>query len=264
MLTERLDKAREAFLGKDLEKAKAAHSENSIKKHLEQHKRGGRYIGDLVYGALDGIITTFAVVSGVAGASLSSAIVLILGFANLFGDGISMAIGNYLSTKSESEFYKRERSREEWEVENYPKGEIAEVRAIYSKKGFRGKQLEQMVKLVTSNRKVWIDTMMSEELGLIEETKTPLRGASSTFFAFVVAGFTPLIPFVLSIAFPSFLAYAFAASIVLTFVVLYVVGAFRSYVTHIKWWKSGLEMLIVGSLAAGVAYMVGFALKGIV
>ncbi|HLC65250.1 MAG TPA: VIT1/CCC1 transporter family protein [Candidatus Nanoarchaeia archaeon] len=263
MLTERLEKAREAFLKKDIREAKSAHTEAAIKRHLEEHRRGGRYIGDLVYGALDGIITTFAVVSGVAGASLSSAIVLILGFANLFGDGISMAIGNYLSTKSESDFYKRERSREEWEVENYPKGEIAEIRGVYAKKGFKGKNLDRLVKIITSNKKVWLDTMMSEELGLIEETKTPIKSASSTFFAFVIAGFTPLLPFVLSIAFPSFLAYAFITSIILTFIVLFIVGAFRSYVTHIEWWKSGLEMLIVGGLAAGVAYLVGFLLKGI-
>lgn len=115
-----LDKAREAYKVGDVKASKEAHSTNSS----EDHKVGqGKYIKSTIYGGLDGIITTFAVVAGVTGASLQVSIVLILGLANLLADGLSMAIGDYLSTKAEIEYQADERKREAWEVKHYPEGE---------------------------------------------------------------------------------------------------------------------------------------------
>ena len=104
----RLEKARTAYKAKNIEEVKQAHQTNTIKA-TELHKREGTYVGDFVFGAIDGSITTFAVVSGVAGAALSANIVIILGLANLLADGFSMAVGNYLSSKSDMEFAQRER-----------------------------------------------------------------------------------------------------------------------------------------------------------
>lgn len=134
--SKRLEDARKAFEKRDSEASKEAHEARRIEEDVHQ-RTAGRYVGDVVYGALDGIVTTFAVVSGAAGASLSSAVVLIMGFANLVGDGISMGVGNYLGTKSENEYAARERRREEWEVENDPEGEMEEIRHIYANKGFK-------------------------------------------------------------------------------------------------------------------------------
>lgn len=260
----RLGKARAAYDKKSIAETKQAHTEKTILENIEHHDLGqGKYLGDVVYGALDGIVTTFAVVSGVEGASLPVGVIIIMGFANLLGDGTSMALGNYLSTKSEMEFIRRERSREEWEVENYPRGEKEEVRAIYSKKGFKGKDLDRAVGVITSNKKVWVDTMMNEELGLVNEHKEPIKGAMATFMAFVIAGFLPVLGFVLALLIPSFVPYSFTISIVLTFVALFAAGALRVYVTHKTWWKSGLEMLVIGSIAAALAYLVGFFLRGL-
>jgi vacuolar iron transporter family protein len=256
----RVDDARKAFKEKDMAAVKAAHAKDAIA-HSEHKPGKGKYVGDMVYGALDGTVTTFAVVSGVHGANLSSSVILILGFANLLGDGLSMAIGNYLGTKSEIEYIKQERKREEWEIENYPKGEIEEIREIFMKKGFKGKDLERAVEVVTSDKKVWVDTMMLEELGLTSEDKTPFLSGLATFIAFVVAGLMPLLAFVISLFYP--MAYAFEASIVLTAAVLFTAGALRTLVTGRNWFKSGFEMLFVGGIAAVAAYLVGFFLRGI-
>src|SRR3989344_9206533 len=126
-----------------------------------------KYIKDIVYGANDGMITTFAVVAGVVGASLSSTVILILGFANLIADGFSMSIGDYLSTKSEKEYYKTERDREAWEVKHYPEGEKAEMMEFYIKKGLSKEEAKKIVQTMSKNDKIWIDTMMLEELNLV-------------------------------------------------------------------------------------------------
>ena len=259
-MASRVEKAQKAFKKQDVESMKKAHSKDQI--HNEPHKKErGRYLGDFVYGALDGIITTFAVVSGVEGARLSPSIILILGFANLFADGVSMAVGNYLSNKSELEYIAKERQREEWEIENYPEGEKEEIRKIYQDKGFTGKDLDRVVKVVTSDKDVWVNTMMKEELGLIDEDKTPVKSGAATFLAFVVAGFVPLAAFVLAAIFPAVQGNSFMISIVLTGMALFIVGASRTYVTGISWIRSGVEMLAVGGLAAGIAYGIGYFLQ---
>jgi len=138
-MPQRIEKARKAFESKDIASTKKAHSAKAIKAAAEHHQSSGTYVGDFVYGAIDGSVTTFAVVSGVAGAGLSVNIVVILGLANLVADGFSMAVGNYLSSKSNKEYIEKERKREEWEIEHYPKGEIEEIRSIFRKKVSREK-----------------------------------------------------------------------------------------------------------------------------
>jgi len=264
MLKNRIDKAQDAYRNKDIKASKKAHTEEAISYHMEKHtKEKGKYLGDIVYGALDGIVTMFAIVSGVEGARLSTSVILILGFAKLFADAVSMAFGNFLSTKSEMDYIKKEREREEWEIDNVPEGEIAEIREIYRRRGFKGKDLEKAVKIVTSDKKVWTDTMMLHELGLVESDKTPVKSSMATFVAFILAGFIPLLTFVLGLFIPFFAANTFLISIILTGCVLFFVGALRSIVTGVNWLRSGLEMLIVGGLAAAVAYFIGFLLRGL-
>jgi vacuolar iron transporter family protein len=260
----RVEKAQEAYRKKDLNATKRAHTKKAIE-HKEKHqKEKGKYIGDLVYGALDGIVTTFAVVSGVQGAQMSNSVVLIMGFANLLADGISMGLGNYLSLKSELEYIKKERERETWEIEHYPEGERKEIRYIFKKKRFKGKDLDRAVKVITSDKKVWVETMMLDELGLTSEDKTPVFSGLATFLAFLVAGFIPLIIFVISFFIPLVSTNLFAVSIFLTALTLFSVGAMRSFITGTNWIRSGLEMLLVGGLAATVAYWIGFFLRRII
>lgn len=213
----------------------------------------GKYIGDIIYGANDGIITTFAIVAGAAGAGFPSSVVIILGIANILADGISMGASNYLGGRSEQDYAKAQRAKEEWEIEHLPELEIEEIKEIFEKKGFKGKELDRTVKTITSNRQVWLETMMRDELGIIEdEADDPKKHGFVTFGAFVAAGIIPLLPYLL----PN-LPEQFTTSIALAALTLFIVGASRTLVTAVAWLKGGLEMFIVGSAAAAVAYFVG-------
>ena len=265
-MANRIQKARKAFEQKDISAAKEAHTAKSVHDsvHSESHVTAGQYLGEFVYGAIDGTITTFAVVAGAAGASLSSGVVIILGFANLLADGFSMACGNFLSERTQRDYIKKERKREEWEIENVPEGEIDEIREIFRKKGFKGKDLENAVKIITSDKKIWVDTMMSDELGLIESPKSPWKTAASTYFGFLIIGIIPLLAYVLSYFSPSFQKNTFGIAIIMTLVALITIGVIKRYVTKKDLWKSVIETVFVGGAAAVIAYYIGFFLRWLV
>jgi vacuolar iron transporter family protein len=219
-------------------------------------------IRDFVYGATDGAVTTFAVVAGVVGAGLFPSIILILGFANLIADGFSMAIGNYLGSKSQKEYMEKVRRREEWEIDNLVEQEKQEIRDIYTKKGFKAELLDEIVNVITSRRKVWVDTMMREELGLIEDKKQPLDAAITTFAAFNLVGLIPLIPFVF-LHVSGFLIsteHAFLYSVIFTAISFFIIGIVRGKIVNKSLFRTGLSTLAVGGIAATVAYIVGYLL----
>ena len=221
----------------------------------------GSYLSDFVYGGIDGSVTTFAVVAGVVGASLSPSIVLILGFANLFADGFSMAVGNYLSSKSKREYIEKIRRAEETAVLNIPDEESEEIREIFKEKGFSGRQLEEAVKIITNNKEIWIDTMMKDEFGIFEEQKSPIKGALMTFVAFNIIGFIPLLAYVLSYLFSSLKDQTFPISILFTSCALFIVGSVKGEIVDKKWYLSGFETLLIGGIAATIAFLVGFLLR---
>lgn len=257
----RVQRAREAFLRKDLQTHKNLHSPEEIGKEPWHKTEQGKYIGQAVYGASDGIVTTFAAISGVAGASLSPTVALIVGLANLFADGLSMAIGDYLSEKSERDYIKSEKEREMWEIKHLPEAERREVYEIYKRKGLSGKKLENLVDAITSNENTWVETMLHEELGLFEDDSSPVKSALVTFFAFIIAGFMPLVAYVFASQHPFIAQYQFVISCIITGITLFVVGALRQIVTGVKWFIGGIEMLMIGGLSAVVAYGVGWLLK---
>ncbi|MBI4185720.1 VIT1/CCC1 transporter family protein [Candidatus Berkelbacteria bacterium] len=225
---------------------------------LEQDRQAhGSYIKDLVFGANDGIVTTFAVVAGVAGAGLEPRVILILGFANLIADGFSMASGNYLGSRSEQEFVEGEQRRVEEFVEIDPTESRKLITSMYHEKGFRGPLLARVVAHYTQQKRLLARIFLGEHLGLhADEAEQPFRNATATFLAFVVAGLLPLIPFVFGLTGQS----GFQVSIGMTGVGLFLVGAGRTYVTKKHWFSSGMEVLIVGTIAATAAYLVGILL----
>lgn len=244
----------------EIEQLRKLHHSQEAHEYFHQ-RLAGSFVGDAVFGANDGIITTFAVVAGVAGANLSPVVVLILGVANLLGDGFSMAAGNYLARKSEAEYRVTEQAKEAWEVEHMPEEERQEVRELYRAKGFTGQVLEQAVAIVTSNKETWVNEMLVGEHGIImERLNHPLKNAGVTFISFVLAGAIPLLPYVFGLKG----APGFAWSIIVTALVLFTVGSLRTLVTERRWWLAGFEMLGVGGVAAGVAYLVGSFLSRIV
>jgi VIT1/CCC1 family predicted Fe2+/Mn2+ transporter len=223
------------------------------------------HFDDFIYGSIDGAVTTFAIVAGVVGASLSPGIILILGFANLFADGFSMAAANYQASKARNEFIEMKRKQEEWEIDNLEDQEKEEIREIYSNKGFKDELLEEVVRIITSRRKVWVDTMMKEELGLIEDDKRPIDSSVSTFVGFNLVGLIPLLPFMMFIAMgidPN--SDAFVYSIIFVVAAFFLVGIIKGKIVKKSKIKSGLYTLIIGGVAAMVAYLVGYGLNFLV
>lgn len=219
---------------------------------------------DFVYGSIDGTVTTFAVVAGVIGAALSPSIVLILGFANLFADGFSMAAANYQAQKVRAEFIQMRRKQEEWEIDNLAEQEKQEIRDIYEKKGFKKELLEEIVRIITSRRKVWVDTMMREELGLIEDHKKPFESSISTFIGFNLIGIIPLLPFVIFTILKIESDYAFYYSTFFTALSFFLVGMIKGKIVEKSILRSGFITLLIGGVAAIVAYIVGSLLNSVV
>ena len=223
------------------------------------------HFDDFIYGSIDGAVTTFAIVAGVVGASLSPGIILILGFANLFADGFSMAAANYQASKARNEFVQMKRRQEEWEIDNLEEQEIDEIREIYREKGFKDELLEDVVRIITSRKKVWVDTMMKEELGLIEDEKSPLDSSISTFVGFNLIGVIPLIPFMvfMMIGIESN-SNAFIYSTISVLAAFFLVGMIKGKMVKSSMIRAGVITLIIGGVAAMVAYMVGYGLNFLV
>lgn len=120
----------------------------------------------MIFGGLDGILTSFAIVAGAAGGKLSTQVVLILGFSNIFADAVSMGVGEFLSSKAENEWILQERAREVWELENHPEGEIQEMVEIYVQRGMSQEDAETVVKTMAKYKDFFVDVMMNHELEL--------------------------------------------------------------------------------------------------
>ena len=231
---------------------------------LHQQTRFGRYsdyLGEFVYGGIDGSVTTFAVVAGSAGADLPVKIVLILGFANLIADGFSMSVGNFLSVKSEIDNYNKHKKTEYWEVENIPEAEKQEIREIYTKKGFKGEMLEKIVTTITADKDLWVNVMMKEELEMQEPNKSPYHTAGATFISFVSVGVIPLLVYIYQYLANIIVDSNFLISSVLTGLAFIIIGYLRSYVTLTNRFVSVLQTLLLGTAAALLAYFVGAFLK---
>ncbi len=240
------------------------HSPKSIQERLTTSSSDGLYLKDFIYGAIDGTVTTFAVVSGVAGAGLPSGVVIVLGLANLVADGFSMAISNFMGSRAERQMREKARKVEYRHIEIFPEGEVEEIRQIYALKGFENQALDSAVSAITSDKKRWVETMLHEELGLPENPSKPWKAALTTFIAFVLIGLAPLGSFLLNWTFPGLIDRPFLWSSALTSAAFFAVGAAKSRYVIQSWWSSGLETLAMGGAAAGLSYWIGWALKGLV
>jgi VIT1/CCC1 family predicted Fe2+/Mn2+ transporter len=238
------------------------HSAEAIHRRLARPPPAS-YLRDFVYGAIDGAVTTFAVVAGATGANLGASVVVILGLANLFADGFSMAVSNYLGTHAAREQREQARRREERHVALVPEGEREEIRQLFAAKGFSGDDLDRAVDVITADRDRWVDTMMTEELGYGADSGSPLRAAASTFAAFVVIGSVPLAVYLIDLVVSGQIAHRFAWSTALTALAFFAVGSLKAEVVGQRWWRAGAETLAVGGAAAALAYLVGVALQGV-
>jgi len=245
-----------------IDRLRSEHTESAVRDRLSE-SRSPEYLRDFIYGAVDGAVTTFAVVAGVTGAGLDPGIVIVLGTANLIADGFSMAVSNFLATRAERQLRAKARREEELHIETVPEGEREEVRQILAAKGFAGPDLDRAVEIITSDSERWLETMMTDELGYAHVATNEWRAGGSTFAAFLIVGFVPLAAFVYDYLVPGEVPNPFAWSAVMTAAAFFVVGALKARFVDMKWWISAAETLTVGGSAAICAYLIGVLLKDV-
>lgn len=233
------------------------HHPENIRLRLQQAPKS-QNVSDAVLGGIDGCVTTFAVVSGVVGAGLPPSIAAILGFANLVADGFSMAVSNYESHRSRQEFIDSVRRSEERHIEVIPEGEREELRQIFRAKGFDGDVLETIVSTISEDKKLWIDTMLTEEHGIRKAYPNPWASAAATFFAFILVGTMPLLPF---LATTLQMQQKFFISAGIAGVMFFLIGMLKSFVFDRPMIRSGFRTLLTGGTAAGLAFYTGYLLR---
>ncbi|MEO9308672.1 MAG: VIT1/CCC1 transporter family protein [Nitrososphaera sp.] len=231
--------------------------EVSEPRHAEPHLTESSGVRDFVFGFGDGINTSLGIAAGVGGADVSSSIIILAALVGMFTGAKAMAVQNYLAVKAHRELLKSEIAREEWEIENKPELERKEIEDIYKAKGFSGKDLEMIVNKITSDKKVWLDTMLTEELKLnVEVVGSPLKSAFRMFGAFLVGGILPIIPFFFLHGHVP-LAIAIGISLSASFIV----GAIKSRLAQTSIIKGGLEMAGLGTGIALVGFGIGTELS---
>ena len=222
------------------------------------HRRGTGWIGDAIYGVNDGLGAVFGIVSGMAGYTGGSEVVLAAGLAGTLASALSMGAGAYLSAKSQREVYESEIAREQAEIDEDPHEELLELELFYQLKGFSADEARSMAERLQKEPKQFLRTLVHEELGLNEATfPNPWRSTLSATVSTAIGGFIPIIPFFFTVGMP-----AVIASFIISTLAHFLVGASKSLVTTRSWWASGAEMTMVGVIEAAITYGLGVAFAG--
>jgi vacuolar iron transporter family protein len=222
------------------------------------HVRGTGWIGDAIYGVNDGLGAVFGIVSGMAGYTGGSEVVLAAGLAGTLASALSMGAGAYLASKSQREVYESEVAREQAEIDEDPHEEILELELFYQLKGFSAAESRSMAERLQKEPQQFLRTLVHEELGLNAETfPNPWRSMLSASVSTAIGGFIPIIPFFFTVGMP-----AVVASFVISTLAHFAVGASKALVTTRSWWASGAEMTVVGVIEAAITYGLGVAFAG--
>lgn len=262
-----MDKARDAFADRNVEASAAFH----LLKHKEAEKKhggaGSDRIKSIVFGGLDGVITSAAVVFSVAGSSLPLQIVIVTGIAKLLGDGLAMGIGDAISEGAEIAFIRGEREREAWEFKNFPEGEVAEMEKIYTEKGFTPAEAHTVMAAMTRKpeyAEYFVDHMMVQELGALVPSpdEQPWKDGLVTFASFMTFGFLPILPYIIFWA----AGYHSASGqlgicAAVSLLALFALGGVQAKIIRQSIVKQGLLMAINGGMAGAAAYAVGLGLQ---
>jgi VIT1/CCC1 family predicted Fe2+/Mn2+ transporter len=229
---------------------------DTILRRERWHVRGAGWIGDAIYGVNDGLGAVFGIVSGMAGYTGGSEVVLAAGLAGTLASALSMGAGAYLAAKSQREVYESEVARERAEIEEDPHEEMLELELFYQLKGFSVEESRAMAERIHKEPKQFLRALVQEELGLSEENfPTPWRSTLSASVSTAIGGFIPIIPFFFTVGMP-----AVVASFIISTIAHFAVGASKALVTSRPWWATGAEMTIVGIIEAAVTYGLGLAL----
>jgi predicted membrane protein (TIGR00267 family) len=211
------------------------------------------WIRDLILGGQDGLVNVLGIILGITAANGTHPVIVAASLAAAFAEAVSMGAVNYTSTLADRDHYEKEKKTELWEIENEPDEEKGEIRAIYSAKGFTGKELEMVVNTITRNKENWTNIMMEEELK-IQEVKTD-KIVSSSFlvgFSTVIGSLIPVLPYFILQPHQ-----ALPVSLILSATILFGVGAYKAKTYVGSWWKSGVQMLVIGMGAAIIGFIIG-------
>lgn len=273
VVTRDLGKAKDAYKSRSTEASRLAHggsseggmSDGLIAHATEHHSKSGEFVKSIVLGGLDGIVTTFAVVSGATGGNLSTGVILVLGFSNIFADALSMGVGDALSTKAENEYILQEKKREQWEFENYPEGEVKEMVEIFEAKGMSKEDAEFVMARCAKYPDLFIDMMMQMELELQVpgEDDNPWKDGFVTFCSFVFFGTFPLLAYVIFDTDSKTSTELFTISCIIAAVMCFILGVLKTKFSVQKWYMGGLEILLMGSATASVAYFIGWLVEDV-
>jgi VIT1/CCC1 family predicted Fe2+/Mn2+ transporter len=227
--------------------------QREYKHHTERHVAAGVFLRDVMLGLNDGLVASFAVTSGVAGAFTDSRVVMMAGLAEMLGGAVSMGLAAFISARSQIEFYKSEVDRERYEISRFPEQEKNEIRGIYKQKGFSGPLLDQIVAHISGDPDRWADVMMREELGFNEENfESPLKSSMVVGVSYLIGATVPVAPYLFIVP-----ARGIVLSAIITVLVLFAVGAAKTIITSRSWWRSGIESMLTGIAAGAVTYGAG-------
>ncbi len=266
LLNRDLEAARDAYNRGDATASRDAHNQHLAS---EQHQEGGGRLKSIVFGGLDGILTSFAIVSGAVGAHLGPTAVLAMGISNVLADALSMGAGEYLSSKAYSSYVRQEMEREKWELHNHPEGEVQEMVELFHQRGMSIDDAQVVVERMAKYKDFFINIMMTEELQLPvpsdDAAAESLRDGFVMFLAFAAFGLVPILAFaVVPIIVPGLDDHVlFGAACAVTGVSLFGLGAYKALFHDKKFFRSGLETLVLGSVCASVAFLVGRAVSNV-
>lgn len=218
--------------------------------------RNEKYLGPFVYGGIDGCVTTFAVVAGAVGAGLDSSIIITLGFANLLADGFSMSIGAYLSSKSEVSYFINQKQTIIKRIEHHQLLEIKRLEDFYAEKGYTATTLKDIVAIITNDQDRWANVILKEQMNLSLPDRSPLSTGVATYVSFLLIGLIPLVIYVIDYVSP-INSSLFLWSSLLTAAGFIFIGALKSHVTNSHLLRGIAETLLLGAIAALVAFYVG-------
>lgn len=222
------------------------------------------WLPDFVYAGIDGAVTTFAAVAGVVGAHLSINIILIIGFANLFADGFSMAVGKYLSDTAELERIQHLRHLQERAILEKPHGEKKALVHVLKKFGFGDGPLHEATGVIVKHPAAWVNLLMHHKQHVIEENINPVKGALATIAAFMTIGLIPLLGYVFQGFLPVNEQWLFWGTCIATLAALFLVGTVKAQFSKKSWLVAGMETAFIGGIAASIAYIVGALLRTLV
>lgn len=256
----RIHIAQRAYREKNIDKSLESHKKETIDKQIAHHEHHVHSftLPEIILGGQDGLVNVLGVILAVAAATSDVRVVIIAGLAATFAESVSMGAVAYTSKIAEADYYQSELERESWEIDHVPEGEREEIRALYRRYGFEGKLLEDIVAKITSDKKIWLEVMMSDELRLEPiDRKAALPAGVIVGISALVGSFIPLVPF-----FMLPIGFATGLSLALSSLTLFGIGFYKAKVTlgrHLI--RQGIEMTVIGMTSALVGYLIGSLFK---